>query len=71
MLLQCRRKNFQYAMPKFDIRKEDIDGFMKELKGFHEAYLYCFFRSELRENFYWYMAGQLSVREKSPSSPTL
>jgi hypothetical protein len=33
---------------------------MNELKGFHEQFYDCFHRSESRDHFYKYMAGQFS-----------
>lgn len=69
MLPQYRWEDCQYAVPKFDIRKEDIEGFLEELRSFHEVYRDCFLRSELRENFYRYMAGQFSDLERKSIEP--
>jgi SRSO17 transposase len=51
MLPASRCEGDLYAIPKFSL---DMD----ELHGFHEAFRDCFMRSEPRENFLLYMAGQ-------------
>jgi SRSO17 transposase len=42
---------------------------MNELKGFHEQFSECFQRSESREHFFNYMAGQFSALERKSIEP--
>ncbi len=69
MLPQIRNDEHLFSIPKFDIEKEDIEDFHNELKGFHEAFSDCFFRSESRDHFLQYMAGQLSEIERKSIEP--
>jgi hypothetical protein len=63
MLPASRSEGDLYAVPKFCLDKDDVEGFMNELHGFHEQFRDCFSRSEPRENFLLYMAGQFSPLE--------
>ncbi|MBW2301975.1 MAG: hypothetical protein JRF46_17095, partial [Deltaproteobacteria bacterium] len=45
MLPQIRSDEHLFAVPKFNIKKEDIEDFSNELKGFHENFRDCFSRS--------------------------
>ncbi|KKL06811.1 hypothetical protein LCGC14_2592300 [marine sediment metagenome] len=58
-----------YSVPKFDLGKADIKDFMNELSGFHEQFADCFQRSESREHFFNYMAGQFSELERKSIEP--
>jgi len=69
MLPECRNTEYQYAVPKFDINKNDVKDFINELKGFHEIFSECFHRSESREHFYKYMIGQFSELERKSIEP--
>ena len=69
MLPVIRSDEHLYAVPKFDLGKEDINDFMHELKGFHEQFHDCFQRSESREHFFKYMAGQFSPLERKSIEP--
>ena len=69
MLPVLRRDEYLYSVPKFDLGKGDIKGFMNELIGFHEQFSDCFHRSESREHFYNYMAGQFSDLERKSIEP--
>ena len=69
MLPVIRSDEYLYAVPKFDLGKEDIKDFMHELKGFHEQFHDCFCRSESREHFFKYMAGQFSPLERKSIEP--
>jgi len=42
---------------------------MNELNGFHEQFADCFHRSESREHFFNYMAGQFSELERKSIEP--
>jgi len=39
MLPVSRRDEHLYSVPKFDLGKGDIEGFMNELVGFHEQFV--------------------------------
>ena len=58
-----------YPVPKFDLGRHDVDDFMNELRGFHEQFAGCFQRSESREHFFSYMAGQFSALERKSIEP--
>lgn len=69
MLPRIRSDEHIFAVPKFDIKKEDIEDFNNELKGFHENFKDCFSRSEPRNHFYNYMVGQFSELERKSIEP--
>ena len=69
MLPACRTEGDLFLIPKFDIKKSDVKGFMNKLKAFHEEFENCFSRSEPRENFFRYMVGQFSELERKSIEP--
>ena len=69
MLPVTRCDEHLYTVPKFDLDKNDIKDFMNELSGFHEQFADCFQRSESREHFFKYMAGQFSPLERKSIEP--
>lgn len=69
MLPAIRCGEHLYPVPKFDLGKGDIKNFMNELSYFHEQFADCFQRSESREHFYKYMAGQFSPLERKSIEP--
>ena len=69
MIPENRVENGSFPIPKLLINKEDIALFMKEFKGFHAQFADCFSREEPRENFYQYMAGQMSQLERKSIEP--
>lgn len=69
MLPVTRCDEYLYPVPKFDLDKGDIKDFMNELKAFHEQFADCFQRSESREHFLKYMAGQFSPLERKSIEP--
>jgi SRSO17 transposase len=69
MLPECRTKDATFSIPKFTVEKNDIEDFVDELKGFHEGFKDCFSRSEPRENFFRYSAGQFSKLERKSIEP--
>ena len=69
MLPQQRADEALLSVPKFDLHKGDIQGFLDELKAFHGVFSDCFARSELREHFFRYMVGQLSPLERKSIEP--
>ena len=69
MLPKIRSDEHRYSVPKFDLNKDDIKNFSNELRGFHEQFADCFHRSESREHFFKYMAGQFSQLERKSIEP--
>jgi len=69
MLPVTRSNEHLYSVPKFDLGKGDVKDFMNELRGFHEQFADCFQRSESREHFFNYMAGQFSELERKSIEP--
>ncbi len=69
MLPECRSDEYLFSVPKYDVKSEDVKGFMDELKGFHEIFNDCFHRSESREHFLKYMVGQFSELERKSIEP--
>jgi len=69
MLPDCRIVYDPYLIQKFGITVDDLDGIVDELRGFHEQFNDCFLRSEPRENFFYYMVGQLSPLERKSIEP--
>ena len=69
MLPDTRRDEHLYVVPKFDLEHSDVKDFMNELNGFHEQFYDCFQRSESRDHFFNYMAGQFSPLERKSIEP--
>lgn len=69
MLPQQRADEALLSIPKYDIQRTEIPGFMDELKAFHGVFADCFARSELREHFFNYMVGQFSQLERKSIEP--
>jgi len=69
MIPENRICNGSFPIPKLLISKEDINLFTEEFKGFHAQFADCFSREEPRENFYQYMAGQMSQLERKSIEP--
>ena len=69
MLPVSRSDEHIYHVPKFDLDKGDVKDFINELRGFHEQFADCFHRSESREHFFNYMAGQFSDLERKSIEP--
>lgn len=69
MLPERRFEGDVFAIPKFVLEKQDVEGFKVQLRGFHQEFADCFKRSELREHFFQYMAGQLSPLERKTIEP--
>ncbi len=66
MLPEIRTSGDIYSIPKFDLDRGDVEGFMDSLKGFHAEFRDCFSREESRTNFFHYSVGQFSeIRRKS------
>ena len=69
MLPQQESEGDAFAVPKLDLEKPDVEGFMEELRGFHTEFRDCFRRSELRKHFFKYMVGQFSKLERKSIEP--
>ena len=69
MIVQHLNDNGIFTVPKFTVNKDDVEGFMEALKGFHSEFTDCFTRSEPREHFFQYMAGQFSEIERKSIEP--
>ena len=69
MLRCCRTEGDLYSIPRFDVKRTDIEGFINELRLFHEKFRGCFYRQESREKFFQYMVGQLSDLERKSIEP--
>ena len=69
MLPQIRDNEYLFCVPKFDVKKEDVQDFLHELKGFHEIFRDCFSRTESRDHFFHYMVGQFSELERKSIEP--
>ncbi len=69
MLPDMRQSDYLYPVPKFDLNQDDVNQFTNELKGFHEQFDDCFFRSESRDNFFRYIARQFSQIERKSIEP--
>ena len=69
MLPQVRNDEYLFSIPKFNIKKDDVNDFTHELEGFHEVFSDCFHRSESRGHFFRYMVGQFSELERKSIEP--
>jgi SRSO17 transposase len=69
MLPECRNEGDCFSVPAFSVEKNDIKRFMGELRKFHSRFQDCFERKEPAENFFRYMAGQLSDSERKSAEP--
>jgi SRSO17 transposase len=69
MVPESHVQDGSFPIPKMLIDKEDISQFMGEFKGFHSQFADCFSREEPRENFFQYMAGQMSQLERKSIEP--
>jgi len=69
MLAACRTQGDPYRLPPFELTPDDVDGFLDELQTFHEAFRSCLVRSEPRQHFFHYMAGQFSLLERKSIEP--
>ena len=69
MVPACRTAGEGFAIPQLDLTPSDVDGFMPELQGFHEAFSECFTRREPREHFCRSMVGQFSDLERQSIEP--
>jgi SRSO17 transposase len=69
MLAACRTQGDPDALPPYDLTPDDVEGFLDELQTFHASFRSCFVRSEPRQHFLHYMAGQFSELERKSIEP--
>jgi SRSO17 transposase len=69
MLPTCRTEHEGCAIPQLAIDHRDVEGFLHELQGFHDAFRDCFARSEPRAHVFRYMVGQFSGLERKSIEP--
>lgn len=69
MLPGNRTEGDVFCIPQFSLVPGDVEGFLHELRGFHEAFRDCFARREPREQFFGYMVGQFSPLERKSIEP--
>ena len=69
MLPILRQSDYLSPFPLFDLDKNDVNDFLRELKGYHENFEDCFKRVELKKHFYWFMVGQFSELERKSIEP--
>jgi len=69
MLPSIRTDGDIFAIPKFDLDRDDVEGFVDALKGFQAEFSDCFQREEGRENFFYYSIGQFSEIDRKSIEP--
>ena len=69
MLPACRTAGEAVASAPLALTPSDVEGFLHELRGFHEAFRDCFTRREPREHFFHYMVGPFSPLERKSIEP--
>jgi hypothetical protein len=51
MLPACRTDGEVFSLPQLAVKPEEVEGFLREWRGFHAAFRACVARSEPREHF--------------------
>jgi SRSO17 transposase len=69
MLPACRTEGKAETLPRFALEHGDVEGFLHELRGVHEAFRECFTRREPREHLFRYLVGQLSPLARKSIEP--
>jgi hypothetical protein len=69
MLPAYRTAGQEDTLPPFALARSDVEGFLHELRGFHEAFSDCFTRREPREHFFRYMVWQFSPLKRKSIEP--
>jgi SRSO17 transposase len=69
MLPEIRTSGDIYSIPEFNLDRNDVEGFLDILKGFHAEFKDCFAREEGRNNFLYYTIGQFSQMERKSIEP--
>jgi SRSO17 transposase len=68
LLPEIRTSDDIYSIPEFNLDRNDVEGFLKILEGFHSEFTDCFAREEARNNFF-YTIGQFSQMERKSIEP--
>jgi len=68
MLPAYRTEGEAFAIPKFELTPQDVDGFLDELRAFHHHFRACFARSEPREHFFNYRSASAVSSNANRSS---
>jgi SRSO17 transposase len=69
MLPASRTAGKTETRPPFALAQSDVEGFLHELRNFHDAFRSCFPRRESREHLFRYMVGLLSPLERKSIEP--
>jgi SRSO17 transposase len=69
MLPACRTKGKEEAPPPLALAQGDVEGFLHEWRGFHDAFRSCFPRREPRAHFCRDLVGPLSPLERQSIEP--
>ena len=69
MLPAYRTEGEGFSIPQFDLTPRDVEGFLDELRAFHDQFRSCFARSEPREHCFNDMVGQLSALKRTSIEP--
>jgi SRSO17 transposase len=69
MLPACRTQGKEEAPPPLALAQGDVEGFLHEWRGFHDAFRSCFPRREPREHFVRDLVGPLSPLERQSIEP--
>ena len=69
MLPACRTAGERFALPTFEVRPSDVEGFLEELWEFQSAFHDGLARREPRAHFFDYMVGQCSTLARKSIEP--
>jgi SRSO17 transposase len=69
MLPAYRTEGPEDTLPPFALARSNVEGFLHELRGFHDAFRDCFTGREPREHCFRYMVGQFSPLERKSREP--
>ena len=69
MVPACRTAHEGVAIPQLAMDHRDVESFLHELQGFHDAFRDCFARSEPRDHVLRDMVGQFSGLERQSIEP--
>ncbi len=64
-----RTQGEEFSIPPCDLTACAVDGFLDELRAFHDQCRSCFARSEPREHFFNAMVGQCRTLERTSLEP--
>src|SRR5258707_3404906 len=69
MLPAYRTEGEAFAIPSFELPRQDVDGLLDDLGAFHHHFRACCARSEPREHFFNSMVGQCSALARKSIEP--